>query len=907
MLSRWFKKGSRLEHADPEVRLQAVKALTAEQAASVQDSLERLVCTEEDHVIRHAAFPLVCNTEILASQLDSPEHGNAAAQVIAQRIEQGEVPSCASHPQVIKVRFSQAHDNNIDGLLTLIDDAAMASEFALTCPVALRDKVLSAQVLQNEAGLSTLLKVAKGRDKFCHRYAKDKLDAIKTAVAQHTSAYERLTELDASISKALSQEPTENIELIAHRQKLLKLQEMRAAAADVLRTAQTTHAHAGGQESLPPPQEDPLKNADLTIPDATDNPFIDLAHAFETLQASMLEGVELASANTRQIELTQAWLAHTDKFPPNQNQHKTFALVTAQFQQYRAAWQRLEAARGSLEHVPAELISRSNETVHPTDEIRQRLKWLKRWQKSIRTIDWPTDHQAPADALTAQTLLLRVTGEQDQLAKLSQASREKMLDIVKQAAASLADGQMELAKEHLKSARKMQKQGISDFDREISSLSAQIAEFSDWQNFATNPKREELLSTLTELADNPIEPADQAERVKMLRQQWQELGKPGNRKEFDQHKQFDDLAQKAFEPCKVYFSQLADTRAQNLEKRAALCDQLTTYLSSTDWISADMQAAETIMRTAREEWHRFHPCDRRALKPVQTRFESLQDQLHAQVKAGWNANVKLKEDIVADALKLLESQPDDSLACVKALQQRWQQVGRTPRGPDQRLWRTFRTHCDAVFAQRDATKRAEKDVLTERYTALEAMIGEFEQALSTTAPTKKSYTEMQVKLTQAAENLTLRGGLRKNIDNVQAAYKRALVNEEHKRSVDQLGQWQQWDEIVSAAEASGSSIDSPHSVFNERLQGKPHEEDLLALTLEAEIAADIASPPEDQSQRMVLQVAFMNAGKRNLAAEDYRDLLQRWCAAGPKNLTESIDVQELRQRFFAAIAQRLKK
>ena len=52
---------------------------------------------------------------------------------------------------------------------------------------------------------------------------------------------------------------------------------------------------------------------------------------------------------------------------------------------------------------------------------------------------------------------------------------------------------------------------------------------------------------------------------------------------------------------------------------------------------------------------------------------------------------------------------------------------------------------------------------------------------------------------------------------------------------------------------------------------------------------------------MALQIEFMNAGRRDLAAEDYRDLLKRWCSAGPKDTT----VDALRERFFNALARRV--
>ena len=74
----------------------------------------------------------------------------------------------------------------------------------------------------------------------------------------------------------------------------------------------------------------------------------------------------------------------------------------------------------------------------------------------------------------------------------------------------------------------------------------------------------------------------------------------------------------------------------------------------------------------------------------------------------------------------------------------------------------------------------------------------------------------------------------------------------------------------------------------------------LRLTLEAEIAADMASPAADQADRMALQVEFMNQGIRDLGTRDHQELIARWTDLGPKTQAEN----QLRERFFAALAHR---
>ena len=122
---------------------------------------------------------------------------------------------------------------------------------------------------------------------------------------------------------------------------------------------------------------------------------------------------------------------------------------------------------------------------------------------------------------------------------------------------------------------------------------------------------------------------------------------------------FDESADQAFNVCREHFALQNKERKDNLRARKALCEQLQEYLDSTDWTNADMKAAETIMRQARQEWRKYHPCDRKALKPVEN-FETLQDALYRRVKQDWDANINAKEALVKQAEALVEQ--DNSTA-----------------------------------------------------------------------------------------------------------------------------------------------------------------------------------------------------------------------------------------------------
>lgn len=903
MLSRWFNRSSRLTHPDRDKRLQAVEALTAEQAKASEDGLLELVRSDTDAQVRSAALEQITNTGALVTLLDNSDSAEAVALEIAKRAAAGDCPG-HDHVLVVDARIRQAQPQDIARLLPLLTSAEQCAQLALQVRDEARQTVLEHPLLSQEDGLNLLQRVARGKDKTCHRYARERLEHIKSYRQRCADIAVRLNELDTSISKALSSEPGDHQALFSHRQRLLKLKDMRSHAAAELTDATAELNAAGAQADEFKAAPDPFAGMDISLPEPAEDPFPPLVLEFEKLSADMQAGADLEEVSQRQDTLSNQWLQGADQYPPSAAQHQLFERVSRQFQEYKAAWQRLQHCNGWQQALPEPLAETYGLGEDTQDQLRARQSWRKQWRRPFSDLRWPADHTPPADAAAAMTALNRVDTEFDHLTALLKDAEKRLKQHIQDIRQLLDQGQLEQAKQQLRAARHLQQAGVKGQARELAALSAQVAEFRDWQQFATNPKREELLTELQALAEQPQEPDNQAARLKHLRAQWQQLGKPNSAAEFEQQRQFDEWAERAFEPCRAHYAQQAEIRAANLNHRKALCDQLQEYLNATDWERADMQAAESILRSAREEWQQHHPCERRALKPVQERFETLQNELHNKVKAAWDANLARKQAIVDEAKALLEGELSTQIEGAKLLQQRWREVGKTPRGPDQRLWREFRDVCDRIFAQRDANQQQRKAALDAQYQALEDAVAALESASQQSQPSRKALDELTAAIELAATDITVNAQTRKRINTADNAYQAQLKAQAHQQTQADLLNWRTWDEQVSAAEQAGpgqSELSPPHPIFTPRLEGTASAADWLQLVLEAEIAADLPSPTTDQTARMTLQVELMNAGRRDLGSEDYRDLLRRWCAAGPKDE----QAQALRDRFFDALLQRL--
>ena len=220
-----------------------------------------------------------------------------------------------------------------------------------------------------------------------------------------------------------------------------------------------------------------------------------------------------------------------------------------------------------------------------------------------------------------------------------EALEDELAAAIEQTGASVSDGHLKPAQTTLGRARKLSRslpeRIVRRHRKALLATASRVEELQDWQAFATSPKRRELLDSMKALAEEePSNAKDRADRIKALRADWNALGPISGSSTRSMHARFNRYAERAFEPCRAHFNEQAELRKRNLAERRHICEQLEEYLDHVDWATADMRAAEQIMRTAREEWRARHPVDRRHAKGLDARFEGLQERIFTQLKTG---------------------------------------------------------------------------------------------------------------------------------------------------------------------------------------------------------------------------------------------------------------------------------
>ncbi len=831
------------------------------------------------------------------------------------------------------------------------DDVDELIELALDARGELRDQILAHPQLAVATALTALEKRSRNRNKTLNRHARRLLDRRRTLQHEAAATEERATELASALERRGS---TGEDRAWRERQHELyrRLEETlngyaqaRAALAAFGDTVADLEPLRVDPTTLPALESPPVAAAAAAAPEATDKPsdtataasapgpgpsepsiaepepFEPLVEAFLALDADMRSGAPFDALAERRQDLTERWLIAADHRPPEPAQHEVFEAVSHRFRELADGMARLsEVASVAAPKPLAWPADDQPATSVLWSEVAARRRLLRELEKSLQPVSWP-DWAPPTSRLTE--LRDVATALRSQLAEAEQRQREELTTLATQLDAlttALDEGSLGTARNLLSQARArhdaLPADATGQLGRELGRQAARLAELKDWQTFATTPKREALLEAMTALAESPLAPPEQADRIKALRQQWRELGPVTQAADGRLADRFNAEAEKAFATCRAYFAELAEQRKANLVAREALCDQLQRYLEETDWRRADMKAAEQIMRAARDEWRRLAPVDRGPGKVVEARFEGLQGQLHDRVKAEWDRNLQAKEALVAEAEALADGDApvQEKVDGAIALQRRWREVGVTPRRPDQRLWRAFRRACDRIFSAREEARHA-ADAAVE---ALEASLGQaldaFQARLEALQADAGAAGEAELRdfrnRTATVERLpaSRRRALSERREALERGYRRLLKERQLRLAARRLEAARLWDIAAAEAETAGSAMPDPadpDAVSGEVLEarraaadGAVPSADLHRLTIRAELAAGLPSPAEDKPLRMEVQVGRLQAGLSGAGADPgAADLVGDWCRLGPKDAS----IEPLRERFFSAL------
>ena len=835
----------RWQHRDPAVRLAAVEELDDETV------LLEVLQTDEDAAVRARALARLRSGATLDRLVDGTPSWltvdllrQARAQRLAQLLpDANALPDC-NDEQLLRIAALAEDGDLLESAIGHISNPQLRADLALGHPLA-RARLCAARSIDDLELLQTLMQQARHKDKAVFRHCRERLDAqqaAERAAEERASDLARLAEEAAALREA-ADAPDYRARFLGLQQRWDALREHASAEqqsgvqADLdgcaVRVEKLSAARADEEE-----QRARAAEAEQSFPAL-------LAELAE-LQPTALASDEAAAAiEARLNSVEERWVAALRLARPEPEQTEA---CKAQLAQWRAALQidrRLHARRGELERL-FEAAGR----VEPAD-YRAIQKLQQQAAKLARALPWPEALSAGTPAAIARLHEQQALLEQ-RLLKLEE-KEEKTLEKVQAAFETL---RTELDTNHFRNAdralnrlrnllRQLSPARQDHLQQELRPLLARLQEIHDWQGFAIEPKKQELVEAMKALAGSgaagdEVDVDVLAAKIKALQKEWKKLGPLSPRKDQALWKAFSSAADEAWAPCKEAFEERVALRKQLYQQRMDLVAQLVDYEKKIAWPDLDAPDPELpppdwsmvrkTLNTARKAFGEIGPVDRKQERKSHKALDKVCGRIFAHLEKEYARNIERKQALVEEARALVAL--DDlkqAIERAKAIQREWKDAGLTPQRVDRGLWKDFRAACDAVFA-RLGEEREQRNA------------GARERAVQRQA-------QERARAEQAAERKRLeQERWQRLLERMQACGLKATDPE---KATAMWGEDEEVPKGIDAAALQAWWQDGPAEADADTLR-----EACIAL----EVLAGIESPPEEKQARMAYQMKRLVEG-----------------------------------------------
>ena len=941
ILKRFLKP--KWQHSDPETRKQSLLKLNPDHKDSAH-ILEQLSLDPHPDVA-HMAIDRIHDVQVLNKQLSVSESESTQQALIHRIVAMFCEDHSASFGEIEKLAFlgncqQQMLLTNLACLaphqpiqLAALSNISSEEELAAIAGQSNSPAVrlAAAKMVHRYDLLASLSKQVRGRDKVVYRLVKDRLTIENTKRAEQIQSIQLRDQLLDTVFE-LANKPY----FPQYPQKFALLQQQWNEIDTQFRNEEVDtkfqQASQGCQALI---LEEKAKAQQLLQARAASNDFIKahqaLEHHLDQLKCLIpIEPIDLA-ANAALLEEQQTlWRAAGTLATPPATLLKKFNLVSNDYERTIKALQRYQTHLGQLN----QLCVQNGEPQQASD-----LRGL------LTEISWPQSTPKPNPLDRATNIL----NDKKKIQEENRLDVQTELNAIKTKLRSLSNaiekGSLKAANQLHKEIHQAEKEGALDQSKsthqQFIRLAGQLKELNGWQGFSSANKKTELCEKMEALISHPCDPDDKAKQIQLLQEQWKQSGPSNSQSLWVRFKSASDIA---YEPCKEFFAQNAQTRQHNLRERELICQQLDQFIGGNDWGNANWPAAQEISRTAKQQWKSFSPVDRAKGNVVQKEFNGLLRKLEQLIQAEQTRNIEKKEAIVNEAENLFSlDNENEAIEKAKQLQSTWKTIGITPRKKDEKLWKLFRKHCDMIFERRDHLRRSAQDEQEGQLNQAVALCEQLENAAKAPAESLLEFPRLPAQIDKEFKALnilakekfaSLRKRYLKAVEtfSVQLALAKTSQQQKQLQRVRDLSIW-----LNNGAQQSGNLTteqlqqkwetlsegipDSWAAPFLKRFQAILTKETTTTenehqstnkikslLCIRMEILAGLDSPEEAKAERMAYQVdrlskEMKSTKDQSLQSQNFTpstidtaiEIELKWLEISRNNLPEALD-----QRFELA-------
>ena len=258
-------------------------------------------------------------------------------------------------------------------------------------------------------------------------------------------------------------------------------------------------------------------------------------------------------------------------------------------------------------------------------------------------------------------------------------------------------------------------------------------------------------------------------KIEEIQAEWRKIGfatRKENQKIYDR---FRAACDRFYARKREYYNEFKDSMNSNLEKKMAIIEEAEALKSSTEWKKATDKFIEL-----QKQWKEIGAVPRKKSEQIWKRFRAACDEFFAerdkQAKPAndFYGNLKAKRALI-DEIRAYEPAGDETAdaEAYKGFSERWQQIGHVPFKDKDEVNDAYRSAIREKFPRSSASSprsgsrpgrapRSEKDILMDKYRALQQDITTYENNIGFFAASKNSeplIKQMQERIEQAKAEL----------------------------------------------------------------------------------------------------------------------------------------------------------
>jgi hypothetical protein len=222
--------------------------------------------------------------------------------------------------------------------------------------------------------------------------------------------------------------------------------------------------------------------------------------------------------------------------------------------------------------------------------------------------------------------------------------------------------------------------------------------FDDMSSFATNPKREELINEISTIIQSPLDsPKKQAHLIHDVQTKWQLLDLSSRPASKEQWNKFNELTNKAWEPCSEYFDELKQIKINNAAQRMEIVNNINKYVedNSSNWPQPKFLIQ--FLRQSFDEWQKYAPVLDKDLNKLRNAYFEAKKPINDAIKKQEQIVIKAKEALIEKVNAITDEDNDICIKKFNDLKNEWKKAGSAGRKADNKLWDKFNKSADRFF------------------------------------------------------------------------------------------------------------------------------------------------------------------------------------------------------------------